>query len=151
MTNLQEKRQQFDFPKFTWIAQYEDGVELHEYEENGTQHLVKEIDHNKLENFVIVDERNEYRYSVNVKTGKFNLNGLILWSFSLPRVYKKDGTSDVDYRLIWFKRVRRDFSPEGEICTIMYVLGLQTTYEGENYKQLVWVLDDGSVIINGDK
>ena len=147
---LQEKRLEFDFPKFTWIAQYEDGVELCEYEEDGTHHLFSEIDKNRLEFFVITDETGKERYSVNAKTGQFDLNGLKLWSFLLPRI-EKDGKSVIDYSFIWFKRVRRDFKPDREICTMMYVIGLQTTHEGKNYKQLVWILEDGSVIINGEK
>lgn len=151
MTNLQELRVQGDFPAYIWKAVFVNGTQLFEYEDNGTQHLLREIDESKLEKFEIYNEEGK-KFSVNVKTGEFDLNGLRMQSYSMPKVLKEDGTSDLEYRIVWFKRIRKDFTPDnGVITTIQYVLGMQTTYEDKNYKQLVWIQEDGSILINGDK
>jgi hypothetical protein len=133
---------------FIWNALYLDGSSLPEFEGN-KQHLFREINQDNLEWFSI-NGVNGY-FSVNVKTGQFDLNGLNVWSYNLPRIEKKDGTSDVKYKLVYFKRKRIDFYPEGRKTTIQFVIGLECNYSNKNYQQLIWVQEDGSVIINGFK
>ena len=151
MPTLVDLRTDPTFPKFTWIAQYENGEELHEYEQDGTQHLLREINESRLFKFIIENASREERYWVNVKTGEFNLNGMTVWSKTLPKIFKEDGTSAIDFRLIWFKRIKKEFVPDDIQTTIQYVFGLQATYEEKNCQQLIWVQDDSSVHINGEQ
>jgi len=162
MADLKQLRLNPEFPWFTWIAEHEDGSFLREYDLNGTQHLLKEIDESKLAKFII-ENANEQRCWVDLKTGEFNLFGLSFFSKTLPTKYLRIGTSDEDeihqlklpdqkYRYIWFKRHTRVANINEELSHLcQYVFGVQITHEDKNYKQLFWIQENGTVLINGEQ
>lgn len=133
--------------EFTWVAQYNDGTELKEYED--TQHLLREIDESKLDYFYITNGNKQF--GVHFKTGVFNINGVSIKSFSLPPAE----LLQEPYRLIWFKRHSAVGDNSLGYMTDeikFYVFGLQTTYEGINFQQLFWIEPGGDTVhINGMK
>lgn len=126
-------------PDYVWIAEYKDGTRLLEYKDN-VQSFFKDIDEDNLKRFIVVGKNGEC--SVDMETAEFSIFGLKIKSNTLPLG---------KYRLVWFKRHRHDFSPEGEKHTVQYVFGVQTTVNETNYQQLFWIQEDGSVHINGEK
>ena len=134
--------------QYTWGVQYENDLYFYEFD-NGVQHLFDQIDLSRAEKFFIHDHEGENIFGVNLLTGEFNLNGIDMESNSLPPL--KAGEK---YRPIWFKRTKTILNPrdlDARKETVQYVFGVQTTFEGKNYQQLIWVQEDNSIRINGEK
>lgn len=130
------------------------------FQEYGTpnERTFGHIDQEKLEVFELTNGKTSYK--LNIKTGEFDLNGLKVRfknrdipdskrSFYSP---DEDWTQkpEPDFRLIYFRRIRVDFEPTGQVNRVRHVFGWQTTLEGQNYQRLVMIEFDGSLtIMNG--
>ena len=113
-----------------WIAQYNDGTSLRQFNPDNSENLFKVIDQDKLEEFCLLD--NEIAYSVNLNTGIFNINGLKL---GFDEVSKDD-----DLRLIYFRRVRQNMGATPSV-DVTYNIGYQTTKDSRNIKRYLMISD----------
>ena len=114
-----------------WIALYNDGEQLNQFNEDGSENLFKEIDQSKLDRFIVRNQLHEV--ILNLKTGDVKINGLKM-SF---------GYEDHDHRLIYFRRVRQTFGLDPLSCE--YV-GWQSTIPGSNgpfnIKRIIGLTED---------
>lgn len=129
---------------YQFVCHYIDGSKLLQNAGTPDEKHFGHIDQEKLERFELVGHGKSY--SVNVRTGEFNLNGTKLFFEELP--------SEAEYKLVYFRRVRQ-FLNTGEAETssysMRYCLGLRCSYEGKNRKVLVWIEEDGYLTISFEK
>ena len=128
---------------YQFVCHYSDGEKLLQNDGLENEHHFGHIDHGKLRRFELVGKGKSY--SVDVKTGEFNLNGVKLYFQFLP--------SEAKYRLVYFRRVQQVLKTGGSggEYHLKYCFGLQCTHEGKNYKVLVWINEDGSLNIGNKK
>lgn len=144
--------------EYQFICHYSDGSKL--VQDYGTPHerTFKHIDQDKLEVFELTNGQKSFK--LNLKTGDFDLNGLIIRfkDRDIPDAKRSFYTPDEDWndkpepqlRLIYFRRIRVDFAPTGQVNTVRHVIGWQTTVDGKNIQRLVMVERDGSLtMMNG--
>lgn len=110
-----------------WIAKYNTGNQLKQFEVDGKENLFRDIDQDKLEFFTISNEQSHI--SLDLKTGVFDLNNNEIVIDELS--YKK-----VKYRLIYFRRVSVSIgmSDEATSKTIRHFIGYQVTIDNKNHK-----------------
>jgi hypothetical protein len=110
-----------------WTAIYDDESQLKQYED-GREVLFKEIDQSRLTRFIVSNEKGEV--IVNTKTGEIKVNGIKL----------DFGYGDIEYRLIYFRRVRQTLGSGTESTTNEYA-GWQATIQGsegpQNVKRII--------------
>jgi len=123
---------------YEFICHYDNGEKLLQNANTKNEHHFGDIDKEKLERFELVG--NGKSYSVNMRTGEFDLNGVKVFFDDLPQ--------DGEYKLIYFRRVRQMINSDES--SVKYCFGLQCNYEGKNYQVLVWINEDDSLSI-GDK
>ena len=111
-----------------WSALYTDGSRLLQFDEAGTERLFKEIDQDRLEKFIVSNEFKEV--IVNLKTGEIKISGVKLDFCYGP---------DIEYRLIYFRRVRRTMGYGAP--TITEHVGWQATVQGSegNVKRIIGI------------
>ena len=104
-----------------------DGDCLTQYSEDGSERLFKDIDQEKLKEFVIYDDKEEI--SVNLLDGTFRLNDTYL------TVPKLEGIAE-PRRLIYFRRNRINIGTKGviESRSVESFIGYQVTIDGKNNK-----------------
>jgi hypothetical protein len=119
-----------------WTALYNDEERLFQYKPDGREKLFKEIDLNRLIKFIVRDKGREV--IVDTQTGHIKIDGKKL----------DFGYGDSEYRLIYFRRVRRTlgtFGVKSGVDTIEYV-GWQTTIQGvsgsKNVKRIIGIHAD---------
>jgi len=129
---------------FSWIAIFNDGTKINQYEENGIE--------NKFQ--LVKDRFNELGYfNLTNKEGKLFtvdlINGLIGYNYlALPYIEVKEKKENV--RLIFFRRHRVTLNQEGkEIEHILnYHLGFQyNDKNGYNQKIVLKIDEEGNFII----
>lgn len=96
----------------------------------------------------------EDHVGVNMMNGSFLFRGLELFvdlcltkdiDGNIQRVYQNELT----FRPIFFKRIRKDFTPEAVITSIGYCIGWQTTYEEKNYQKIMMLFNGKLTIMDG--
>ena len=124
---------------YRFIAHYNDGTKLDQEPNTPQEKHFGDIQQEKLSKFELVGK--EGRFSVDLKTGEFNLKGEKLYFDKYPF----DGES----RLIYFRRVRQ-FSTSS--YHLMYCFGLKCTKDGVDHQALIWIdPEDGKFIVGGRK
>lgn len=125
--------------KFSWRAIKTDGKEIPQYSDDGSENLYEEVyalsRKNKIREFII--ESDGEKYSVDIFTGKFNLNGDTKY-FNMP------------FRILYFaRRNRLEFNQStGETDkSIIYRLGLMDN----DYLFVISVFPDGKVILDKEE
>lgn len=118
--------------KMIWVAQYNDGTSLRQFNPDNSENLFKDINQDKLVEFCILNE--EEVYSINLSTGIFNLNGL---KISFDEVNSNDA-----FRLIYFKRVRQSIGGINSV-SITYNIGYQTTKNNKNVTRYLMISEEG--------
>ena len=127
---------------YYWKAFYKDGSVLPQFERDGTEHLFKEIDHNRLAGF------GWFPFDVELAE-KLQEKGILTAVLPLPsfQVWLKDGQ-----RLIAFRRHFLSLSldkPAGVANLlshkVLYVLGWQETVNGRNMQTLMYIDEEGNV------
>ena len=136
---------------YQFVCHYEDGTKLHQNVDKKDEKHFGHIDQKKLERFELVGKGKSY--SVDVKTGEFNLNG--------TRIYFDELPVQEEFKLIYFRRVQVKLRPgrmemlEGvpypDQYSLRYCFGLQCTYKGKNRQVLLWIESDDSLTINNKK
>jgi hypothetical protein len=106
---------------FEWIAKYEDGTELHQYDDkNDLEYHFGHVDQGRLSEFVLVSRADPSKtFSVNLKTGLFSRNGTVLEKVTVDgkeislglrisegtKIYSSLGNR---LKLIYYRRTQRD-------------------------------------------
>ena len=110
-----------------WTAHYKDGTYLEQFYPGKPEALFGDIDQANLKKFVISNGIS--RISLDMETGVFWLNSSEI---------QVDGLShkDVEYRLIYFRRVSVHIgtSTIGADRTVRHFIGFQVTIDGKNHK-----------------
>ncbi len=124
-----------------WKAIYNDGTELPQYEEDGTENLFKSIEQSKLVKFVVRTETDEA--IINLLSGSIEINGQ-----KLDFQYNEQ-----EHRLIYFRRTRTNLGPQG-LNKVEECAGWQSTIPGEtgpkNIKRIVRLDNRGKITIQCD-
>jgi len=128
------------------IAEYNDDSALPQFDpETYRENLFRDIDKSKLKAFGWYPFSEEF-------AKKLRENGVKAVSKPLPyfRLVLKDG-----WRLIAFRRtaVKYGLTKQGDITNqrikvLFYALGFQTTVRGRNVKCILWINDNGNVVIS---
>ena len=122
---------------YTWKAKYKDDTELHQFND-GNESLFSDIDQEKLKTFEINEKSNKVK--VDLKNGTFHLNN--------NQIEMQDFSNlDVEYRLVYFRRVQKVMSTRGEVLNTTTVshIGYQVTIDGVNHVRMLAC--DGNKII----
>lgn len=130
-----------------WIATYNDGSELKQNYEKENEHHFGHIDQERLTIFRLVNKEGKPIAAINIKDQKLAISGGRFF-IEFPR--DKDGNK-VKGKLVYFRRVRNDFTPNGIIVSVRYCLGLQANIDGKNYQQYVFINNDGTFTLSQQK
>ena len=127
---------------YYWKAFYHDGTELAQFDDEGNEHLFKEIDQSKLKGFGWFPFT--YQQEAFLKSKGHNVRALPLPSYVL---WLKPGQ-----RLIAFRRHFLSLSIQTPVGVssltnhkILYVLGWQETIGGRNMQTLMYIDEEGNV------
>lgn len=123
--------------EFEFVCHYNDGTEL--LQEYGTENEKNfgHIDQSKLETFELVSALRNIK--LNIKTGEFDIDGFKC-QFKLRDIPQED----IKRELVYFRRIRNDFTPEGPVTTVRYGLGWRATIDGQSHIRLILIERDGS-------
>lgn len=126
-----------------WVAIYTDNTELKQNYATKDEHHFGHIDMDRLDYFALEDVKGNRPYLVSPKRGQIGINGT---PYNVKFPPTGDGTVP-EYRLIYFRRVRNDIPMDGSAptITVKHCIGLQATIKGQNYQQLVFVGEDGTI------
>lgn len=126
-----------------WVAIYTDNTELKQNYGKPDEHHFGHIDMAKLDYFALEDAAGRREYLVSPKRGQIGVKGT---PYSVKFPPTEDGTVP-EYRLIYFRRIRNDIPMDGSAptITVKHCIGLQATIKGQNYQQLVFVGEDGTI------
>ena len=121
---------------FKWDALYKDKKVFSQYAEDGTERMFNEIDQDNVVSFGITN--GEHHIVANLEKGKLIIDNI---PFEFPDFSNKD----VDYRLIYFRRVQRSIgtAPGMEGNTTESYVGFQFTEDDINKKIMVSIADSG--------
>ena len=142
-----------------WVALYSDNSELKQYDDRANEeHHFGHIDQGKLREFVLVSKANsEQTVSVNFETGLFHVGGeplreLEIGNIKVPIGTPLSGKSVENKKLIYFRRVRRDFDMgRGTTsASIAYIIGYEAVVGGKKVKELLQVNPSGTITIYED-
>lgn len=147
---------------FVWDARFEDGSCIHQFDdvEQTKEHLFKEIQEkektSRLVAFCLVGKADSNYYCVDLVNGTFYVepfsSGVLSTQFKAePEV---SGNPEIDYRLIYFRRVTRHLAlKDGSLHSaggvdVQYFLGYQyTDSEGKNHKRIMQIDKAGRAVI----
>lgn len=133
---------------YEFVCYYNDGHSTLQKFNTPEELQFKDIDQDKLILFELTDGQRSY--TVNFQTGEFNLNGTIV-NFDLGEVVtNSEGNTykifPEKYRLIYFRRVRKDFTPDqGIITSIRFAFGWQTYLNGVNHQRIAIIEPNNTV------
>jgi len=120
-----------------WRAIYEDGEELPQYNEDGTENLFADIDQNRLK-FFVLEHKDGRSWDVNLADGSFRINAeRFIW----------DGFDGADYRLVYFRRNRRQMGTAGISSSVIQHVGWQTTIGEKNHQRVMAIAENGACTI----
>lgn len=132
--------------KYEFVCLYKDGTQVHQKFNTQDELQFNDIDQENLEVFGLTDGNKHF--SVNLKTGEFNINNTII-NFDLCVIAEKDGNTykvnPTNYRLIYFRRIKKDFTPTGIITSIRFAFGWQTEVNGENHQRIALIEPNDTV------
>lgn len=113
-----------------WIAEYDDGTLLEQFDVSGKEHLFKEINHDKLVKFTLKSDK--HTISVYPITGDIEVDG-VFFKYEKFRTHTK-------FDIIYFIRRIVDFGPSGKSMKSIWNIGLKNRGEANkvpSYKFLV--------------
>lgn len=97
-----------------WVAYYNDGTHLRQYDDDGAENKYADIDRSKLDSFALYD-----------RPATRKLLHLHL---------------EPDQRLIYRRRVEKTVGADTDV--VCYMIGWQQTIAGENVQSIAYVFDD---------
>lgn len=135
-----------------WIAKFNDGSELCQYEKDGTENLFQKVldSQDDLAAFALVRRRDNLAYIVDLQEGcvsSIQLGQQILEpraDMLRKRKYR--------YRLIYFREIERSFNSTlqevGE-TKVNYFLGFQyVDIDNKNHKRIIKINKEGNWVVN---
>ena len=143
-------------PDLIWIAEFKDGSITKQFEDQDQkiENLFKEVLDKKdsLIRFSLMNRHTSLSYTVNLESGIFGITSPAFQNTLLDIDEELKNDTELKYRLIYFRRVSRDFNSDfKEIgnAKITYFLGYQyTDQQNKNHKRLMKISNDGRFIIN---
>lgn len=124
--------------EISWTAVYENGEELEQYNEDHSENLFGAINQSQLIMFVLKSDSGKI-WAVDLQDGSFRVG---------DEVIDFDGfESRLDYKLIYFRRVRRTMGMFGEdpSSQVTQHLGWQVNIDGKNYQRVMAIPEEGYV------
>ena len=129
-----------------WSAIQNDGQEIKEERGFG----LSEDERNACKYFFWNNDQTGQKVGVNLKNGKFDVDGQILIP-SRGDVESLTDRSYPSYRLIYFKRHFFTFGDRpGEEVVGLLGIGWQFTEEGKNIKRLLYITPNNEIIFGGE-
>lgn len=125
---------------YNWKANYEDGTELRQFNDENESKF-SDIDQGILVSFEIRDDNNKVMVDLNNGTFHVNNNHFEIQDFS---------NLDYEYRLIYFRRVKKVISTAGEELDSLVTsyIGYQVTIDGVNHVRMLACNGDKIIIVN---
>jgi hypothetical protein len=119
-----------------WHAVYSEGPQFDQFDDNGIEHLFKEIDQEKLLAFAV--EVKEVVIAVELVAGSFKID---------DKQFEFTDPANKKFKLIYFKRITQSFAESGDLTatkvTTEHHLGWQVV--GTNEKKIL-VLNEDTMI-----
>lgn len=133
-----------------WSVLYKDHTELNQNfgvgEENGEHHF-GHIDQDNLLLFILGSKEDPRLFTVDIEDQTIEIAGLI---FHIEFPHDQNGDI-VKGKLVYFRRNRVDFIPEGPDISVKYCIGLQANIDGKNFQQYVFINPDGTFTLSQQK
>ncbi len=142
-----------------WAARYSDGSKLAQFDDKADEEYhFGHIDQGKLIEFLLVSKTDpKQTVSVNLETGLFYVSGVALEvlkieAHEIPIGISFSDKKVEDKKLIYFRKVRRDFNfATGTMAvSIAYILGYEARVNGKKVKELLQVNPRGTITIYED-
>lgn len=130
-----------------WLAEYNDGSTLHQRYEQTGEKTFGDIDQSKLKQFWLVDSTGDKHFGIDIEKQSI-LIGDVPFIVEFPR--NKAGEV-MTGKLVYFRRIRNDFAPEGTVTTVRYAIGFQANIDGRNVQQYLFVNMDGTFTLSQQK
>ena len=129
-----------------WLAILNDGQEIKEKRGFG----LREDERNACEYFFWTNDQTNQKVGVNLKNGKFYVNGQTF----IPSRGDVESLADRSYpvyRLIYFRRHFFSFGDRpGEEVVGLLGIGWQATIDGRNVKRILYIQPDNEIIFGGE-
>lgn len=116
-----------------WIARYNDGTQLTQYESDGHEHNYGDIDRSKLESFIICQKAQALGHVFSIDLA---IREKVIFHLHL----------EPEQRLIYRRRTHK--TPSGDDM-VTYLVGWQQTVKGKNVQALFLIHDDGTIEAQG--
>lgn len=130
-----------------WIAEYRDGTTLKQKYEQSEEKTFGDIDQSKLKQFWLADANGEKHFGIDIDYQSIMI-GDVQFIVEFPR--NKAG-EPMTGKLVYFRRVRNDFAPEGVTTTVRYAIGFQANIDGRNVQQYLFINMDGTFTLSQQK
>lgn len=119
--------------RYQWVAEYNDGTELHQhYGEEEEKHF-GHIEIEKLHSLALEDTDGNRPYRVNVTNSTIYLKNVAL-HVKLAKTPP---------RVIYFRRIAQSLNSGNTV--VKHAIGLQATEEGKNYQQIALIGEDDKI------
>ncbi len=103
-----------------WVAYYNDGTHLCQYDDDGTENKYADIDRSKLDSFALYDRPATRKlFHLHIEPGQ---------------------------RLIYRRRVEKIVGGPEQVC---YMIGWQQTVGEQNIQSIAYVFEDGTIELAG--
>jgi hypothetical protein len=124
---------------YTWTAQTRQNILYPQFNEEGKElpfKVIQEIEKNNNLAMLHLQGKRDTNYAVDLRDGIFYVNSTAI---KVPFSQLKD----VNYRIIFWRRMRKETGPEakhkGEQYLHAILLGWQVTLEGKNIQQIMYI------------
>lgn len=123
---------------FEFVGFYEDGSVFYQHADTENEMKFADIDQSKLKTLALTGKNKTFGVSMN---GLFNINGV--------DTRFEDCPEGLEYRPIYFRRIRQNFMPDMIETITKYAVGIQATVDGKNIQKILLVDDYGNLeVIN---
>lgn len=139
-----------------WLVEYKDGTTLLQNYEKPDEHHFGHIVLEEVSRFWLVGPEGEKHFGVDLERQAIMV-GDVPFLVEFPR--DADGHV-VKGKLVYFRRIRNDFTPDGTIVTVRYAIGLQARLTSrssggvesvQNVQQYLFINNDGTFSLSQAK
>lgn len=122
-----------------WVAYYDDGTHLRQYDDAGIESKYADIDRSRLTSFALYDGGRVDGVDIS---GNPVVGSYLTASKKLLHLHLESGQ-----RLIYRRRVEQSVGTE--IPNVCYMIGWQQLIKGENVQAICYVFEDGTIEVAG--
>lgn len=119
---------------FEFVCIYVDGQVVYQHADTPNEVQFGDIDQSKLKTLMLRGKGKTFGVSMS---GLFNINGVDLRFEDCPE--------GLEYRPIYFRRIRQNFMPDMIETITKYAVGIQATIEGKNIQKILLVDEYGNL------